>query len=182
MLTLVKSGKKIVGIWGIVCILAISACFLFSLIQSQEAYAEKKKVSGTSKLATTRPSPLINADLIPSNCNSTVRVEGRLHVLNSTDPAWNNASLFCVFVTVEPIRDKNDYKSYAVITHPGGDQTFIESDGSWERNEYWNWAFESYGRFVGGTGEFEWIRALWKFKGKGSWHTKVIGEWEVEYE
>jgi len=181
MLTLVKSGKKIVGIWGIVCILAISVCFLFSLIQSQEAYAEKKKVSGTSKLATT-PCPLIKADLFPSNCNSTVRVEGRLYVLSSTDPAWNNASFFYVFVTVEPIRDKNDYKSYAVITHPGGDQTFIESDGSWERKGDWNWAFESYGRFVGGTGEFEHIRALWKFKGKGRFHTKVIGEWEVEYE
>jgi len=181
MLTLAKSGKKIVGIWGIVFTLAISTCFLFSLIKSQEAYAEKKKVSGTSKLVM-QPATLIKSELFPSNCNSTVGVEGRLYVLNSTDPAWNNASLFCIFVTVEPIRDKNDYKSYAVITHPGGDQTFIESDGSWERKGGLNWAFESYGRFVGGTGEFEWINALWKYKGKGGVHSMIIGEWEVEYD
>jgi hypothetical protein len=48
-MTISKSGKKIVRIWGIVCILAISACFLFSPIQSQKAYAETKKVSGTIK-------------------------------------------------------------------------------------------------------------------------------------
>jgi len=42
-----KSGKKIIGIWTVACILVISTCFLLSIIQTPEAYGEKKKVSGT---------------------------------------------------------------------------------------------------------------------------------------
>jgi len=139
-MTIAKSGKKLVGIWGIVCILAISVCFLFSLIQSQKAYAETKKISGTLKLATA----LTNATFGHAG-KTRVGVLSYLYVLSSTDPAWNNASFFSASITIDPTGQGDDYRVYGAITHPGGDQTFIESRGSWklEREGEFNWSSES---------------------------------------
>jgi hypothetical protein len=181
MMIIEKSGKKIIGIKGIVCILIISVCLLVSLIQSQKAYAETKKFSGTSKLA---------ADLtrvtIRLSEKTPIGVRSGLYVLSSTDPAWNNASFFYVTVTIDPTGnygEGEDYRTYGTITHPGGDQTFFESQGSWKWDKEGGlsaWSFESNGMFIGGTGKFEGIKAIWKLKGKGMTRTEITGEWEVE--
>ena len=184
-----KGDKKIVNIWDIICILTILACFLFSPIQNQKAYAETKKISGTFtfKIA----NALTNTKL--SNPGKTpVGISSWHYILSSTDPVWNNASLFCVNVTIDatsPIyptgeTEGEDYKTYGVITHPGGDQAYFESKGSWELEKKGEFSFltlESKGRFVKGTGKFEGIKATWKSKGKGQYYSNIIGEWEIEH-
>ena len=189
MMTIEKSDKKIVSIWNIICILTILACFLFSLIQSKIAYAETKKISGTFTFKILNA--LTNIKLSnPGTGKTPVGISSWHYLLSSTDPAWNNASLFCVNVTIDAISaiypdgEGDDYKTYGVITHPGGDQAFFESKGSWKLEKEGEFSFltlESKGRFVKGTGKFEGIKAIWKSKGKGQYYSTIIGEWEVEY-
>lgn len=153
-------------------------CFLLSLIQSQEAYAEMKKVSGTSKtiacLARTRP------EIAVADCHFWVSLDVYHSVLSSADPDWNNARFFYIEYN-ESTKEWGD-RGYGVITHPGGDQTFIkfmgrdisetagsETAGEWE------------GFFIGGTGKFKDIKARWLLKWKWTVTEGTMGEWEVEY-
>jgi hypothetical protein len=150
-------------------------CFLSSLIQSQEAYAEMKKVSGTSKtIARLAQTPIAVAG---SPAKGILRVFNS--VLSSADPDWNDACFFYVEYA-ESTKDWGE-KGYGVITHPGGDQTFIrfmskltstagsESTGEWE------------GLFLGGSGKFKDIRARWLLKWKRIMTEGRVAEWEVEY-
>lgn len=153
-------------------------CFLLSLIQSQEAYAEMKKVSGTSKtiacLARTRP------EIAVADCHFWVSLDVYHSVLSSADPDWNNARFFYVLDAVRPI--ERDDRGFGVITHPGGDQTFIKfvgrlisvTGGS-------EMTGESEGFFIGGTGKFKDIKARWLLKWKWTVTEGTMGEWEVEY-
>jgi len=180
MMATAKSGKKTIGIMGIVCILAISVCLMISTIQIQESYAETKTVSGTFKLAYN----LAKNHIINPDTKCTVLVTNRLFTLNSTESIWNNASYYYVSTEMDFTMVGGDSKIYAVITHPGGDQTFIESEGTWKFGSLeggYNWSFESNGKFIGGTGKFKGIKALWKFKGKGKEDKEIIGEWEVKH-
>ena len=152
----------------------IVICFLLSLSQSQEAYAEMKKVSGTFKgtvkLAETQ---IAIADITQKGPLDVFHT-----VLSSADPDWNNAPFFYIRYA-EPTKEWGR-KGYGVITHPGGDQTFIKfvsrqlsasgsaSTGEWE------------GFFIGGTGKFKDIRARWLLKWKFT-TTEATTEWEVEY-
>ena len=174
-MTKVKSGKKNIGISTILRILFISVCFVVMLIQIQEACAEKKKISGTYKWLLR----LSNAKIPVTDSTEKGYIAAHNSVLKSTDPEWNNARLFSVQYTVS--LKESIYRGFGVITHPGGDQTFIEFQdkltfsGSDE-------AGEMEGAFTGGTGKFEGIRARWRLK----WIWKrmtggKVGEWEVEY-
>ena len=169
MMTIAKNRKKTIGIWAIVCTLVISACFLLPLIQNQEAYAETKKVTGTLK------------DTVPLGCGA------RHSVLSSADPDWNNARFFSAGWRKFKFTKPGHFKGYGVITHPGGDQTFIQyviktvpSDGRRETGGS-EWTGETEGFFISGTGKFKGIKARWMSKWK---HTVTEGwmvEWGVEY-
>jgi len=184
MLAPVKSGMKTIGIWSIICILAILICPLMSLIQTQEAYAKGKKISGTSEFVTTLVQTTIPGKI-------PVMVITSVDKLKSTDPDWNNASIYTVAIQVDPpslpspaSRVGDDLRFYSVITHPDGDQAFIESQGSWKEDTSvpgYRWSFERNGAFITGTGKFEGIKALWRFKGRGAYTTHKTGEWEVQY-
>ena len=162
-----KKDKKTVSIWAIVCILVISACFLLSLIQYQQAYAETKKISGTFK-----------AVVQLSFC-------ARHAVLSSADPDWNNARFFSA--TQMEFTKPGHFNGYGVITHPSGDQTFIKfsdkmisSDGRKETGGS-ETTGETEGFFMQGTGKFEDIRARWLIKWKRTVTEGLMGEWKVEY-
>ena len=58
-----------------------------------------------------------------------MRIISSLYVLSSTDPDWNNASYHPVSIIIDPTGEGDDYTVLAVITHQGGDQTFLRSDG-----------------------------------------------------
>ena len=145
-------------------------------IQGQEAYGETKKVSGTSKTITRLAQTHIPVADTP--------VKGYLSVyhslLSSADPDWNNARFFYVQYD-ESTKEWGD-RGYGVITHPGGDQTFIkfvsrdisetagsEATGEWE------------GVFIGGTGKFKDIKARWLYKWKWTVTEGRMTEWKVEY-
>lgn len=175
-MTAAKSAKKIVGIWAILCSLLISACFLMSLLLSQEVYAEKKKVSGTTK----GDSRLGRTVFRIPDSKLHIFLNARHSVLNSADPDWNNARFF--EVNCIDHSKPGHYRGYGVIYHPSGDQTFIEFEtkiGSAKSTELTD---EIKGFFIGGTGKYIGIRARWLSKAK--WEHISEGrkaEWEVEY-
>jgi hypothetical protein len=153
----------------------IVICFLLSLIQSQEAYAEMKKVSGTSK-AIVR---LAETQIAVADITQKGSLEVFRSVLSSADPDWNDARFFYIRYD-EPTKEWGK-KGYGVITHPGGDQTFIKfvirelsaagsaATGEWE------------GFFIGGTGKFKDIKARWLLKWKFTTTEGRLDEWKVEY-
>jgi hypothetical protein len=174
MTTINKSKVTIIN-RGLTSIFIV-ICFLLSLIQSQEAYAEMKKVSGTSKtIARLARARIPLADL---------PVKGYLRVshsvLSSADPDWNNARFF--YIEYDETTKEWGERGYGVITHPGGDQTFIKfvgrlisvTGGS-------EMTGESEGFFIGGTGKFKDIKARWLLKWKWTVTEGTMGEWEVEY-
>ena len=66
-------------------------CILLSINYSQKAYAEMKKVSGTS----TQISKL-SADQILHD-QTKVRFVNNLHLFNSTDADWDKAKVFSAY-------------------------------------------------------------------------------------
>ena len=170
-------GKKPIGIWAIVCILVISACFLLSIIQTPEAYGEKKKVSGTytendkTRLTTARFS-------IPDS-TLTVNISVQSVVLHSDDPDWNNARLFSVCYNDPAKVDLST--GFGTIVHPGGDQTFIEYEGRLKSSGGADVTGEAEGIFLGGTGKFTGIKARYLSKWKSTMTEGDTVEWEVQY-
>lgn len=144
-------------------------------IQGQEAYGETKKVSGTSKT-----SVILAQTHIPV-ADSPVRVLlSAFHsVLSSADPDWDNARFFYVQY-VEYIKEWVE-RGYGVISHLGGDQTFIKFAGRLISTEGSDSTGEWEGVFIGGTGKFKDIKARWLFKWKKTMAEGTMGEWEVEY-
>lgn len=174
-MTAAKSGKKIVRIWAIVCMLVTSVCIMASLIQPQEAYAEKKKITGTLKGL-----PRLAIAKIPTaDPNDRGWLIVNRSVLSSPDPDWNNARCF-YFLYNEPTKDY-DHKGYGVITHPSGDQTYIEFVGKITSASGADRTGENKGFFIGGTGKFEGIRARWLLKWTRTMTQITTAEWEVEY-
>jgi len=153
----------------------IVICFLFSLIQSQETHAEMKKVSGTSGAIVKLAQNYIALSDVP--------VKGFMRVyhsvLSSADPHWNNANFFYIEYA-ESIKEWS-HRGYGVITHPGGDQSFIKfvskdvSVSGAESTREWD------GSFIGGTGKFKDIRARWLLKLKFTMAKGGTAEWKVEY-
>ena len=179
MATINKSKVTIINRSFIIFFIVI--CFLLSLIQSQEAYAEKKKVSVTSKLLKT----LITTDETYPD-QTRVRFINNLQIFSSADPDWDKAKFFGVRYSVNPTRDGDPYNGCVAITHHNGDQTFIKYAGSWKwvlPKDGLSWISESKGEFSGGTGKFEGISGTVtiKVEGKGPSHY-VSSKWEFEYE
>lgn len=148
-----KNGKRINGIWAITCTLVFSIGIMVSLISIQEAYAEKKKITGTSKMHST----VARTQIPASDPNDRGWLIVGHSVLNSADPDWNNARYFYI-VYSEPTKDY-DYKGYGNITHPGGDQTFVEFKGIIASASGTNAVCDTKCFIIGGTGKFEGIRA-----------------------
>ena len=145
------------------------------LIQGQEAYGETKKISGTSKtIARLAQTPIAIAD---SPAKGLLIV---FHsVLSSADPDWNDARFFYVEYA-ESMKEWGD-RGYGVITHPGGDQTFIEFVGKLTSTAGSESTGEWEGVFIGGTGKFKDIKARWLLKWKRIMTEGRVSEWEVEY-
>ena len=174
MTTINKSKVTIIN-RGLTSIFLV-ICFLLSLIQSQEAYAEMKKVSGTTKAFVRLAEARIAVADTP--------VKGFLgvynSVLSSADPDWNNARFF--FIVYDESAKEWERKGYGVITHPAGDQTFIKFVGreisAIEGSEVNS---EQEGFLIEGTGKFKDIKARWLLKLKSTHSEGRMAEWKVEY-
>lgn len=163
----------------IISIFIIMIFFGGSIFHDHEAYAEMKKVSGTSKV-------LKNLVTLESHYKETnVRLINKLHLYSSADPDWEKARVFSMYFYINPTRDGDDYKGCLAITHQNGDQTFVEYNGSWKwviPKDGINWTAESVGSFTGGTGKFEGIRGAITIKVVGRGQSYLSSNWEIEYE
>jgi hypothetical protein len=177
MTTINKSKATIInrGLTSIIIVI----CFLFSLFQSQEAYAEKKRVTGTSK----QIDSLVDTRTYYNEAE--VRLVNTTGMLSSTDPNWDKAKSFSVLYYINPTGQGDEYKGCVAITFPNGDHAYTKFSGSWKwvlpRDGY-RWTSEEIGRFTGGTGKFKGIKGTITIKGKGEGQNYEIGEWEAEYE
>ena len=173
MMTTAKSGKKTIGIWAIVCTLVISVGFMVALIPTQEAFAEKKKITGTSTGI-----DLLSRGRIPVP-KSPVKgyISAKHQVLDSADSDWNKADYFFV-VYAASTREWNN-KGYGVITHPSGDKTYIEFEEKYGASGS-IYKGEVEGFFLKGTGKFKGIKGSWSSNWKRD--PERVEEWQVEYE
>jgi len=172
-----KNCEKTIGIWTVACILVISACFLLSIIQTPEAYGEKKKVSGTF---TENDKTRLTSTII-SIPDSTLHVNVAVQsiVLHSADPDWNNARFFTVCCT-DPAKVGSS-KGFGTIIHPNGDQTFIEYESKLISSSGADVTLEVEGLFLRGTGKFTGIKARYFGTYKRTMTEGVTVEWEVQY-
>lgn len=174
-MTTVNRTKRIIGSGGIVSVFIIIACFMVSLIQTQEAYAEKKNVSGTVKDRTE-----LALDYIRSTAYKPPIPVGELNnvfgVYVSDDTEWNNATFFTVWFI-----ENLNFIGHAVITFPAGDQIFRTVKGKIKALNVHDWASEHEGWFLGGTGKYKGIKGRWREKIMHT-QTEITTEWEVEYE
>ncbi len=177
-MTAINKSKGTIINWGLTSIF-ITICLLLSLIQSQEVYAEMKKVSGTWK----QVKMLLGSDTLYGK--TMVNFVNRLYVNSSADADWDKAKSFDVNYTINRTFQGDDFSGCTAITHPNGDQTFIQYDGSWKfvlPRDGFKWTSESKGKFTGGTGKFEGIWGTYTSKIKGDGQGNRTGEWEAEYE
>jgi hypothetical protein len=155
--------------------LAIS--LLFVSLQTQEAYAERKKVSGTCEIIT----KLARANIPCFGPGEFVPLEAWHMALKSDDLDWNNVQRF--YFQYEDISKERYFRGYGVNTHSNGDQTFFQYKGSREPigTGPYDYTWEIEGFFIKGTGKFKGITGGVVAKGKTSMAEK-IWEWEAEYE
>lgn len=157
----------------------IAICFLFLQIQSQEAYAEMKKVSGNSKQSAKLFTDYSHAD------KTVIKLDNYHYIFTSAESDWDKAKVFRVLYYLNPTNQGDEYTGCLVITHQSGDQIFVKYEGAWKwttpRNGY-QWILEEQGRITGGDGKFEMIKGLYRAKGKGDREEYAEGEWEIEYE
>ena len=84
-------------------------------------------------------------------------------ILSSNDPDWKNARYF-YFGCMEFGKDQMESGGYGTIFHPGGDQTFYKLASKVTLESYTDFADETEGFIIRGTGKFEDIRARWLIK------------------
>jgi hypothetical protein len=152
--------------------LFLALALLFVSIQTQEAYAERKKVSGTCKVIT----QLTRANIPCGGPGAFVPLWAWHSMLNSDDPDWNSVQRF--FFQYDDITKERYFRGYGVNTHPNGDQTFFQYKGKREPigTGPYDYTWKTEGFFIKGTGKFKGITG-----GKTSMAEKTW-EWEAEYE
>ena len=163
----------------VIIIIFVMIFFGGSIFHVHEAYAEMKKVSGTSELLKRLLSEETYYD------QTKIRLINNIQLYSSADPDWDKAKVFSIYYYINPTYDGDDYKGYLAITHQNGDQTFLKYDGSWKwalPKDGLSWISESKGKFTGGTGKFEGIRGAITIKVEGRDQNYVSAEWEAEYE
>jgi len=174
----INKSKMIVPNWKLVGILLIVAWFMISMVPSQEAYAESKKVSGTIKATTVIGRKLIQCptDGEPIDAGD---LRNRVGAYKSADPDWNNTTFF----TVSFVGPGTNIV-YGIDIHPGGDQTFRQLKGATKMKKFGTIIVKNEGWFVGGTGKFKGIVGKWKVTTEAT-STEQAGRkttWEAEYE
>jgi hypothetical protein len=97
----------------------------------------------------------------------------------SDDPDWNNAHYF-YFGYYDFDKDQNELSGYALISHPGGDQTFYKIAAKITSESGADIAGDTEGFIMRGTGKFKDIRARWHIKWKKNMAEGVMGEWTIE--
>ena len=157
-------------------VLLVVACLLVSVMQSQEAYAERKKVSGTVRSVI----ELVQERVRQFDNIHDIDFRVEVWVISSTDPDWDNAHAFCIRYTL-PTKVTH-YEGYQAITHPGGDQTFVKYEAPMEQLGGPDVIYKIKGSYMGGTGKFKGIAGSITIKEKRTVAEGITVEWETEYQ
>ncbi len=157
--------------------LFLALALLFLSIQTPEAHAERKKISGTQIVIT----QLARVNIPCFRPGSWVPLWAWHSMLNSDDPDWNNVQRF--YFQYDEVTKEQHFRGFGVNTHPNGDQTFFQYNGKREPigTGPYDYTWELEGFFIKGTGKFEGIKGSIVAKGKTSMAEKTW-DWEVEYE
>ena len=159
--------SKLAGRSSAVLVFAVLV-LLLSLVLSDNASAEGKKVSGTAKSGPT----LSQTTLLPGDVpQHEVVLVTRLQSWNSADPDWNNVQV-TNFVFSDYTAGTGAHRGYNANVHPGGHRTFFGFEG-----KLW---------FTGGTGKFQGITGEGAYIGKaaaasGTAPISATFEWQAEY-
>jgi hypothetical protein len=107
-------------------------------------------------------------------------LESLSRVLTSDDADWNRSRVFSTRFSDPHARRERHLRGHMVVTHPNGDQTFLEYEFRWKPVTATEQDFELTARFLRGTGKFLGISGRWRERGR----TTLLGdssEWDVEY-
>jgi hypothetical protein len=141
------------------------------------AHAQAKKATGTSSQVVR----VARTELfLGNNPADTGRLESLSRVLASSDPDWNGARVFSVRFSDPFMRQERQARGHMVVTHPGGDQAFLEYHFRWKPSQGGVTEFDLQARFVRGTGRFQAITGSWRERGQPS-ASGDSSAWEVEY-
>ena len=175
-MTITRKRMMTVYCWPLIALFTAVA-LLYMSIQTQEAYAQRKKVAGTCKVIT----QLTRANIPCGAPGAFVPLWVWHLMLNSDDPDWNNVQRFtCQY---DDITKERHFRGYGVNTHPNGDQTFFRYQGTREPigTGPYDYTWKTEGFFINGTGKFKGIRGSVVAKGKTSMAEKTWA-WEAKYE
>ena len=162
----------------LVCILLTLALFMVSMITSQEAIAQSKRVTGTIKATEVIGRHLIQCFTDADELDAG-DLRNRVGAYKSDDPDWNNTTFF----TVSFVGPKTNIV-YGIDIHPGGDQTFRQLKGTTKMKKFGTIIVENHGWFVGGTGKYKGITGKWIVTTEAT-STEQAGrktQWEAIYE
>jgi hypothetical protein len=96
------------------------------------AHAQAKKATGTSSQVVR----VARTELfLGNNPADTGRLESLSRVLASSDPDWNGARVFSVRFSDPFMRQERQARGHMVVTHPGGDQAFLEYHFRWKPSQ-----------------------------------------------
>jgi len=140
------------------------------------AYAETKKATGTTESSVV----VANTLLFLASTLDTGQLQSRSRNLISQDPDWNQAKIFSTSFWDPAMQLEHRARGHMVITHPGGDQTFLEYEVSWKNAGPIELEWQFRGLFVRGTGKFKGITGTWRERGKSA-SVGDSGDWETEY-
>jgi len=163
------------GAWRVIIwILVAMSCYLGT--SRDPANAEPKKVTGTSE-------PLVlvaRTSIFLASTLDTGLLESNSRGLVSQDPDWNHATVFAVSFTDPAMRQEHQKRGHAVITHPSGDQTFVEYTIMLKELGGGDLDWKVLGHFVRGTGKFKGITGVLRERGRLR-STGMLIDWEAEY-
>jgi hypothetical protein len=172
------------GRWAMAGLFVLVGWFLVSLLQTREAQAAAKKISGTSQEFVIVSSTTMWPGDVP---NHEIVLQHARWVENSDDPDCNTTQVTGVIV-IDHTAGQGTLRGYDVDTCPNGDQIFVAGEGTIKTAKQPDGSlvstYEGKWWYTGGTGKFKGITGGGTAKSKG-----IVGkpesmraEWEGEYE
>lgn len=170
--------------WAMAGLFVLVGWFLVSLIQTREAQAAAKKISGTTKGFVIVSSTTMWPGDAPHH---EIILQHARWVDHSDDPDCNTAQGTGVAV-IDHTAGQGTIRGYGVGTCPSGDQTFVASEGTLKTVKQpdgsTEMTIEAKWRYTGGTGKFKGITGGGTDKTKGipGKPESFLSEWAGEYE
>jgi hypothetical protein len=157
-------------------LVALFATFVAVATSSTLVCAKAKKTTGTTGSSVV----VLNTLMFLASTLDTGQLQSRSRGLISQDPDWNQATVFSTSFWDPAMQLEHRARGHMVITHPGGDQTFLQYEVSWHNVGPIELEWEILGRFVRGTGKFKGITGTWRERGRST-SAGEGGDWETEY-